>query len=99
VYRGTDYTGGTAMLYSARNTIAGVSPQISITLGATGTDKGTIALRYLVGTQSQGTNRAGGTQQGIVPFVRDNLSKTLVEFVNESGSDIQVSYGQVFYEL
>lgn len=99
VYRGGDYTGGTGVLYSKRNTISDVEPQITITKDATGSDKGEISLRYLVGGQAQGPNRAGGSTNPNIPFIRDNTDKTLVEIDNQSGSNIQFSYNQIFYEL
>ena len=99
VYRGTNYTGGTATLYSKRNTISDIDPQITITTGATGDDKGILALSYLVGRSTTNQSSGGDTASGSVPFIRSNEGVTLVEIVNESGVDIIFSYGQTFYEI
>jgi hypothetical protein len=99
VYRGGDYSGGTETLYSKRNTISDIEPQITITQGATGTDKGTLSLSYLVGSSSTNQDSGGGVKEGIVPFIRSNDGITLVEIVNESGEEIIFSYGQTFYEI
>jgi hypothetical protein len=99
VYRGGDYSGGNATLYSKRNTLSDIDPQITMTEGASGTDKGTLVLSYLIGSSSTNQDSGGGVKEGIVPFIRDNTGQTLVEIVNESGDDITFSYGQTFYEI
>jgi hypothetical protein len=63
VYRGTDYSGGSATSYAKMNTLSDAAPQLTITQGATGSDKGTVALRYLVGSKANtGFARGGGFQ-------------------------------------
>lgn len=99
VYRGGDYSGGTATLYSKRNTLSDIDPQITITTDATGTDEGDHVLSYLVGSASTNQNSGGATKEGIVPFIRGNDGQTVVEIVNDSGEEITFSYGQTFYEL
>lgn len=99
VYRGGDYSGGTPTLYSKRNTLSDVEPQITITKDATGTDKGTLSLQYLVGSLGNFFNQGGGSSQPNIPFIRDNQDTTLVEIVNNSGEEIQFSWNQIFYEI
>lgn len=99
VYRGGDYSGGSAVLYSSRNTLSDVEPQITITQGATGTDKGTLSLQYLVGGDATFFARGGAAMAPNIPFLRDNTDTTLVEIRNESGYAIFFGYNQVFYEI
>lgn len=99
VYRGGDYSGGTSVMYYSRNTLSNIEPQISITQGATGTDKGTLSLQYLVGGDSTNQSRGGLVANPNIPFIRNNNDHTLVEIRNESGFDILFSYNQIFYEI
>jgi hypothetical protein len=100
VYRGTNYAGGTAFkAYNANQLASKAESSTVLTSGPTGTNKGTLALEFLVGQDSQGAFRGGGTSQDISFYVRDNTAKTLVEIVNLSGQEITFHYGQVFYEI
>ena len=53
----------------------------------------------LVGGASQGNNSASGSATGLGFFIRPPTDKTLVEIVNNSGSDISFNYSQVLYEI
>jgi hypothetical protein len=100
VYRGTDYSGGSATAYAKVNTLSDAAPQVTITTGATGSDKGTVALRYLIGsTANRGFARGGGTAGGASFYKRGTEDKTLVEITNNSADDGTVHYGQVFFEV
>ena len=100
VYRGTNYTGGTPFTSLNANTTSPKTQSGTIhTSGATGTVKGTLVLEYLVGTDAQGGSADGGQAIGLEFFIRPNTGKTLVEIVNNSGSNITFHYAQVMYEI
>lgn len=100
VYRGTDYTGGTEFdAINPNTTVAKTTSATTLTYGATGTTKGTEVLNYLVGASSTPLFSGGGGASGASFFIRQTTSKTLVEVVNNSGSDIIFHYGQVLFEI
>ena len=99
VYRGTDYSGGTEIEVNSNNTIIGNVLETTITHGATGSDKGTSSLEYLVGASSTNQNSGGGISAIGPPFIRNNCCKTLVEIINQSGEEIVFNYSQMFYEI
>lgn len=100
LYRGTNYTGGTEFDASNPNTLhAKITSGTTLTLGPTGTVKGTLTMEYLVGGQSQGNNSAAGATQGLSYFITNNTRKSLVEIVNNSGSAITFHYGQIMFEI
>lgn len=100
IYRGTDYSGGTEFdALNPNTTVANSKSETTLTTGATGTAKGTPVLEYLVGGASQGNQSASGASSGLAFFIRDTSTKTLIEIVNGSGSNITFHFGQVFYEI
>ena len=100
LYRDTDYAGGTKFDATNPNTLATKkTSETTLTINPTGSTKGTLALEYLIGGQSQGANSASGDSTGISFFIRDNTKKSLVEIVNTSGSAITFHYGQMLYEI
>lgn len=100
LYRGTDYAGGTEFDAVNPNTTATKTTSgTTLTLGPTGTVKGTLSMEYLVGSQSQGNQSAGGETHGLSFFIVPNTRKSLVEIVNNSGSAIIFHYGQTFFEI
>jgi hypothetical protein len=100
LYRDTNYTGGTEFNAVNPNTLVAKSTSgTTLTIGPTGTTKGTLAMEYLVGEQSHGNVSGGGSTAGLSFFVRDNTKKSLVEIVNLAGAEITFHYGQIFYEI
>lgn len=99
VYTGSDYSGGSSISYSKLNTNSTKSSQVTITSGATGSNKGTNELSYIIGSAGVGTASGGGGASGHVVFLRNNTETTLLEINNESGTDITFHYGQVFFEV
>ena len=100
LYRDTNYTGGTPFPAINPNTLAAkTTAETTLTIGPTGTVKGTLALEYLVGGASQGNQSAPGDATGISFFIRDNTKKSLVEIVNNSGASITFHYGQMLFEI
>lgn len=100
VYRGTNYTGGTAIPVLNPNTMAAkTAAGTTVSFGATGSTKGTVALEYLVGGASQGNQSASGSAAGLSFFIRPNTSKTLVEVVNNSGQSITFHNAQLLFEI
>lgn len=101
LYRDTGYSGGTPVTVSNPNTLAPKrTAGTTIAIGPTGSDKGTLAMEYLVGGGSGGVgNSMPGNTTGLSFFIRNNTKKSLVEIVNGAGSDITFHYGQILYEI
>ena len=100
LYRGTDYAGGTPFIaYNPNTTATKTQSATTLTSGATGVTKGTLALEFIVGGQAQGNQTAAGTSEGASFFIRRNNVKSLVEIVNSSGAAITFHYSQVLYEI
>lgn len=101
VYRETGYSGGTPFDVANPNTIAPKKVSgTTFTIGATGSNKGTIALEYVAGGGTGGVGNAmPGSTNGLSFFIRNNTKKTLVEIVNLANSDITFHYGQILYEI
>lgn len=100
IYRETNYSGGTKIpAYNPNTTALKTSSATTITSGATGSDKGTLALEYLVGGDSQGNNSANGSASGLAFYIRKNTGKTLVEVVNLAGKEITFNNSQLLYEI
>ena len=100
VYRDTNYTGGTKFDAVNPNTLhPKKTSDTTFTYGATGSDKGTTVLNYLIGSSATPLFSGGSSVSGSSFFIRPNTSKTLVEILNESGESITFHYGQVFFEI
>ena len=100
LYRESNYAGGTPL--PAMNPNINAPKRFSgttITLGATGTNKGEPSMEYLVGGDSQGSNSAAGSTRGLSFFVSSNTRKALLEVVNGAGKDITFHIGQTLYEI
>ncbi len=99
LWRGSDYSGGTPFFaYNPNITAVKTQSATTLTVGPTGNNKGTVALEYLIGGDSQGNQAASGAATGLSFFIRSNSGKALVEIENLSGSAITFHYGQVLYE-
>ena len=100
VFRGTNYTGGTEIdIINPNTTATKTTSGTTLTYGATGSEKGTEVLNYLVGATATNQNSGGGSSTGVSFFIRPNTGKTLVEIVNESGENITFHYGQAMFEI
>jgi len=100
LYRGTNYAGGTQFLaYNPNTNHAKQSSSTTLTLGPTGTVKGTLSMEYLVGGQGLGNQSGAGSTAGLSFFIVNNTRKSLVEIVNGSGKEIKFHYGQMLYEI
>jgi hypothetical protein len=101
VYRETDYTGGSQIVAYNPNTLAPKKTSgTTITTGASGSNKGTATMEYLAGGGSGGVGHSmPGATVGLSFFVRKNTNRTLVEIVNNSGSNITFHYSQILYEI
>lgn len=100
LYRGTDYSGGVKFnAYNPNVTVKKLTSETTLSLGPTGTNKGTLTMEYLVGGTPQGSFSAPGSTNGLAFFIRKNQGKALVEIVNGAGAEIKFHYGQVFYEI
>ena len=99
VYRGTNYSGGTEEHAYNLNTVIGGESQTTITSGATGTTKGTVAQEWLVGFGSTNQSSGGGSVTVDANIIRDNTSKSLIEIVNNSGNEITFNIVQELLEI
>lgn len=101
LYRDTGYLGGTPVILSNPNTLAPKRASgTTVSMGPTGTNKGTLAMEYLVGGGSAGVgNSIAGSTEGLSFFIRNNTKKSLVEIINGAGTDIIFHYGQILYEI
>jgi len=100
VYRGTNYTGGTEFdVINPNTTATKITSGTTLTFGATGDDKGTEVLNYLVGATATNQTSGGGSSTGVSFFIRPNTGKTLVEIINESGENVTFHYGQALFEI
>jgi hypothetical protein len=93
LYRDTDYSGGTPFNAVNPNTLAPKKLSgTTLTIGPTGTNKGTLAMEYLVGGGTGGVgNSMPGATNGLSFFIRDNTKRSLVEILNSAGSEITFS--------
>lgn len=101
LYRDTGYSGGTPVTVLNPNTL--VTKRLAgttVAVSPTGSDKGTLAMEYLVGGGTGGVgNSMPGNTVGLSFFIRNNTKKSLVEIVNGAGADITFHYGQILYEI
>lgn len=93
-YSGTNYTGGTPMLVNNRASY-GESNQCALTIGATGTNKGT---KFTEGFVSAG-HKSGAASQGGLEFIPPQDTKLLVEINNTNGTDATVFINFVWFEV
>ena len=99
VYRGANYTGGTAVPAYNMNTIIGGESKTTITQGPTGTVKGTPVQEWLVGSGATNQSSGGGATEVKANIIRPNSGKTLMEIVNESGNAITFNLVQQLFEI
>lgn len=97
IYRGTDYiAGATALhLYNPNTSHPKTESATQFTQGATGSNKGTVVLEYLIG----GDGASGGDDGGGSFFIRPNTGKTLIEVTNSSGGNITFNWFQQLFEI
>ena len=99
IYRGTDYSGGTQIYAYNLNTKVGGTSKTTLTSGPTGSVKGTVTQEFVVGYGSTNQSSGGGSMKTDTLIVRDNKTKTLIEVINNSGTEITFNFLQEFFEI
>ena len=97
IYRGTNYTaGGTVLhLYNPNTLSAKTESETTVTQGATGSDKGTSVLEYIIGGAGKGSGDDGGGSF----FIRPNTGKTLIEVTNSATGTVTFNWFQEIFEI
>lgn len=90
LYAGTDYAEGTLQPLINRNANSPNTSLTTIKADPTGSNKGTLLFKYLVGQASQtAVFPGGGDGETDLPFILDITKKMLLEIPNNSGENIQ----------
>ena len=97
IYRGTDYVAGATVLhlYNPNTLSAKTESATTVTQGATGSNKGTAVLEYIIG----GTGKGSGDDGGGSFFIRPNTGKTLIEVTNSATGTVTFNWFQELFEI
>lgn len=99
IYEGTDYTGGDTVSLFNRNRNSANTLQSALTVGATGTDKGTNFITHAVFASSTGANIRPQSGSSTASVIIDTSKKYLVEIENTEASATDVELSIIIFEI
>lgn len=98
VYEDTDYAGGTIVPVYDRNRRSGNTISANLTVGATGTDKGTPIIKHAAFAASQGNVQNSASGGSVNPIILDSAKAYLIELENIEASATRVEYDVTVFE-